>query len=343
MKITYLLWGIGLYGGIRSVFECANRLIARGHEVNIVTHFGDEPDWFPLKAPVIKIPPYSEDFPESDVVIATYWPTAYEVDRLKVDKKFYYIQGKDTTFYTDSERIETIKNTFRLSLKPIVVSKWLGKYLKDELNLGSIIIPNGLNTNIFRLKNSRKLEQRNKTLNIVYVTTGYGYIKGVQHALTAFRMLKKRRKIFGIIKKGKIDFKIIFVTTEKHPPPGGRRSIDEFISNPTQEELVDIYNKGDIFVHSSLFEGFSMPPLEAMACGNAVVATDSGGVNEYCQHGHNCILLPPKDSKKLAQAIEQLIEDHDLRIKLAQHGLETAKRFNWEDCVDKLEKVFREG
>ncbi|MFH1387067.1 MAG: glycosyltransferase family 4 protein [bacterium] len=341
MKITYLLWGIGHFGGVKMVFEYADRLIARGHDVSIVTHFGDYPDWYPLKAKLIKLPPYSNDFPKSDVIMATYWPTAYEVDQLKADKKIYYVQGKEESFYTDSERIETVKNTFRLSLKPITISSWLAEYLRNGFGLDPFVIPNGIDTSIFKFQNVEKLERRKKTLNLVYVTTGYGRIKGVQDALAAFCMVKKQRKMFGLINNRKKNLKITFVTTEKTPPIGAYGCIDQFVSNPSQEKLIEIYNQGDIFVHASIIEGFALPPLEAMACGNAVIATDSMGVREYCVPGHNCLLLPPREPVELSKAISQLIENDELRTKLACNGIETVGRHDWDKSLDKLEKVFQ--
>lgn len=339
MKIIYLLWSIGLYGGVKIVFEHANRLIDRGHEVKIVTHVGETPDWFPLKAELIKKEPFAADFPKADVVVATYWPTAYEVARMQDVKRFYLVQGKEPAFYPDLERVEIVKNTYRLPLKPITVSDWLGDYLKKEFCSDPVTVPNGINPSVFKLLNSAKLVKERKEINILLVNTGYGYLKGIPVALKALHTVKKRRR-FRLNKK---KVKITFVSTEKNPPKGSQGIIDEFISNPSQKKLVETYNQGDVFVHSSVFEGFSLPPLEAMACANAVVVTDSGGNRQYCENEKNCLLLPAKNPEKLAEAIERVVEDDDLRIKLANHGLETAKMFDWDNSINKLEKVFKEA
>jgi len=339
LRITYLLWGIRLVGGCRIVFEHVNRLIDRGYEVNVVSHFGEDPDWFSLKTKIIKLPPFSSDFPASDVIVTTYWPTIYEAEKLNIPKKFMLIQGYDPVFYTPgSELFEMCKNAFSLKLKPLVVSRWLQERVKKEFNRDSIHVPNGIDLSVFKMDNKN---QQKKELNILYVVGDYGHWKGIKDALQVFKIVKKGQGWLKTIGKNKV--RIIFVSTQNSLPAGAEGLVDEFYSNPTQAELVKLYNRGDVFLHSSICEGFGLPPLEAMACGNAVVTTDSGGVREFCRHEHNCLLVAPKDPVGLAKAVSRLIENGDLRGRLAKNGIETAKEFNWERSISLLEQAFKEG
>lgn len=102
----------------------------------------------------------------------------------------------------------------------------------------------------------------------------------------------------------------------------------------------------DVFVFPSLVEGFGLPPLEAMACGAAVVLTDSGGVREYARDDSNCLLVPPGDAPAIARAVERLTTARgaaELRMRLAREGRATALQFPVERfanaCADVVEQL----
>jgi len=109
---------------------------------------------------------------------------------------------------------------------------------------------------------------------------------------------------------------------------------------PTDRQLSSVYASSDIFVSSSWYEGFSLPPLEAMACGTPVITTDSLGVRDYVVHEKNAIVVPPKQPSILARAIIQLIKDDQLRKELSKNGLDTAKKFSFHKVAEKVERAF---
>jgi len=103
--------------------------------------------------------------------------------------------------------------------------------------------------------------------------------------------------------------------------------------------LAQILSAADVFVFPSLFESFGLPPLEAMACGTAVVCTDSGGVREYARHGFNCLLVPPGQVAPLANAILKLVNSPTLRQQLIANGLATAAIWSWFRLYDELYRL----
>ena len=84
-----------------------------------------------------------------------------------------------------------------------------------------------------------------------------------------------------------------------------------------------------------------MPPLEALASGLAVVATDSGGVREFLRDRENALLVSPREPRALAKAIRMLMLDSNLRRRLAERGLAEARLFTWESAADKFEQALQ--
>lgn len=106
-------------------------------------------------------------------------------------------------------------------------------------------------------------------------------------------------------------------------------------------ELAHVLQESDIFISTSLWEGFGLPALEAMACGCAVISSDNGGCREYAVDGHNCLLYSPGDVDHLRSLIVKLSADEDLRTFLVENGLSTSLRFNWSHSVDALIKAIK--
>lgn len=93
------------------------------------------------------------------------------------------------------------------------------------------------------------------------------------------------------------------------------------------DELPALYSAARIFVFPALYEGFGLPPLEAMACGIPVVCSDAASLPEVV--GDAALLVPPRDAAGMAGEMRRLLDDGGLRRALREKGLERAKRFSW--------------
>ena len=112
------------------------------------------------------------------------------------------------------------------------------------------------------------------------------------------------------------------------------------IVKPTcDEDIAKVYQQSDIFISTSWCEGFGLPPLEAMACGCAVITSKSGGVNEFARDNENCLMFEPKNEKELSDKIQMLVCDAALRKKLALAGIETSLSFDWKKSSNQLLKI----
>lgn len=98
-----------------------------------------------------------------------------------------------------------------------------------------------------------------------------------------------------------------------------------------REDLPSLYSGAAVFVYPSLYEGFGLPPLEAMASGTPVITSNVSSLLEVV--GDAGIQVPPEDVKCLSGEIESLLGDDHRRNLLIQKGLERAKQFTWEKCA----------
>ena len=106
-------------------------------------------------------------------------------------------------------------------------------------------------------------------------------------------------------------------------------------------DLPMIYSGALAFVLPSLYEGFGLPLLEAMACGTPVICSNTTSLPEVVANAG--ILVDPYDPKAIAYGIQQMVEDHKLRNEFHQLGLNRAKQFTWEKTSDEIWKVLLEA
>lgn len=104
------------------------------------------------------------------------------------------------------------------------------------------------------------------------------------------------------------------------------------------DDLPRLYNAADLFVFPSLYEGFGMPPLEAMACGTPVITSNTSSLPEVV--GDAGITLNPYDVDGLARAMQEVLTNDRLRLKMVKKGLEQAKKFSWEKAAKETLRVY---
>jgi glycosyltransferase involved in cell wall biosynthesis len=108
----------------------------------------------------------------------------------------------------------------------------------------------------------------------------------------------------------------------------------------SENDLVTIYNLADVFVFPSVYEGFGLPPLEAMACGTPVVCTNRGAVPEVVGDGATCVDVDRP--AVIADAIRGVLADPAARAGLVERGLARARRFTWERAAGMMDELYRQ-
>ena len=113
-----------------------------------------------------------------------------------------------------------------------------------------------------------------------------------------------------------------------------------FLGYQTTRTLAALYRLADLFVFPSLYEGFGLSPLEAIASGTPVVASNVSSLPEVL--GDAAVLVDPLDASAIADGITRVLEDADLRDRLRRKGLARASRFSWEQSVTHIRRIYQE-
>jgi alpha-1,3-rhamnosyl/mannosyltransferase len=106
------------------------------------------------------------------------------------------------------------------------------------------------------------------------------------------------------------------------------------------DELVALYNRAEALVFPSLYEGFGLPVLEAMACGCPVICSNVTSLPEVA--GKAALFVKPMDEQAIAEAMRRIIKDENLRQSLGQQGVQRAALFDWRKTVVETVLVYRE-
>lgn len=320
-KIAYVIPTCELYGGILVVCQHANELLKRGYDVLLLTTDDSrEMTWFPNQR--VKILSVSECPLDIDILIATFWTTAYHIHSLPAKRKIYFIQANESQFYEEgSINFVLARKTYQLHYEHMTISRWIQTWLKEEHGSQAYYVPNGLPTESFCIPNHAGKKVRVLLEGAIDVT-----LKGMEEAFLAVKDL---------------NCEIWCVSSDGKPHSNWRCNV--FLGKVPMEQMKNIYSRCDILLKLSKVESFGLPPLEMMACGGACVVSDVSGHREYVIDGYNALVVEPGNMKAAQTAVKKLIEDDTLRATLSRNGMETAKKWTLERTVDLLEDVITEG
>lgn len=163
---------------------------------------------------------------------------------------------------------------------------------------------------------------------LLYVPGGFDSGKNIDTLLVAFSHLPADiRNVHQLVIPGKLPAGIRKSLTEKTLKLGLRNQV-LFPGYIPDDDLIGLYQETVLFVYPSLYEGFGLPVLEAMACGAPVIGSNTTSVPEVI--GFEKALFDPQDAESLSQKMMEFLSDSALRSAGIQHGREQVKNFSWD-------------
>lgn len=111
-----------------------------------------------------------------------------------------------------------------------------------------------------------------------------------------------------------------------------------FMGYVNDKDLPFFYNSAKVFIYPSIYEGFGIPPLEAMQCGCPVIASNTSSIPEVV--GDAGILIDPYNEHEMAERMLEVLKSESLRKELRERGLRQAKKFSWEKCARETIRVY---
>ena len=347
MRVTFVIPFAGLQGGIRVVATYAKRLKQRGHKVTVISTPPDTSvrwkvtsfvrgGWRNQSQPshfdkidvehlvLEKVRSVTDaDVPDSDVVVATYYTTAYGVQQLSPTKgaKAIFLQGYELLNAKPNPRLDA---TWRMPMHKIAVSNWLVQLAREKFGDETVsLAPNGVDLDQFHaVPRDKNLVPTVGLLHHNSPLKGCGVsIKVVRRVATAIPSLR-------------------LVSFGAEQPDFGLRlpRFAEFHHRPPQEKIRDLYARCDVWLSASILEGFCLPLLEAMACRCPVVSTRAGGPMDIIEEGLNGYLTEVGDVETLADQVLRVLRlpSKEWR-QMSEAAYRTAMRFNWDDATDLFE------
>jgi len=375
MKINFTLYSTYMTGGVRAIFEVANRLSHRGHEVTTTSLEGDH-GWFTLDADVknVETPNFIKILNPIKIIkskvslryssispILDKMKMGFEVDIIKpLSEAIPECDINVATWFLISFAVHRSNKgeQFYFFMDFDELAKKHGRYY-HHLFRESLYLPLNIITTSSWLKNWIK-ENYNKNAIVSGVGIEHNIFYSRQNILNRISGYKVMGIFRGFDYKGDSDLINAFnIVAEKIPEinhiivcskeifKGIKKKNDikfdyTFFESPNDDKLAELYSSSDLFVFSSHIEGFGLSPIEAMACGTPVVTTDCRGLKDYVVDKENSILIPPKNPEAIAQSIIELYNNPELSEKLKHNGLETVKEHSWESVVDVFEKSFKD-
>ena len=343
MRIAFPMFNLGRAGGEQIIIRLANAAIRRGHEVSFLLPRQKESIVSDTLAQVVQIRlfpvprigyfvptfmsvasfPFAKRLRGFDAVVASYGPTSLPTKLVsgKNVKRYYLIQHDETSFFSPfSLEYWVTRLSYGAFQKEHVfaVSEWLQDMVRRRRGPKPILLPPGIDHGTYYPRDRIPHEGKH-----VLVLVRDPKWKGLQVFFDAMESVKRDVKDVKIIAAG----------------GSGRRfktSCPIEYVRPSDDELARLYSSCDVYVLPSFLEGLGLPPLEAMACGGAVVLTDCLGSRDYAIDGLNCLVVPQGNPESLSRAILRVISDDVLSNRLRANGPGAAAPWTYE----RMETIF---
>jgi glycosyltransferase involved in cell wall biosynthesis len=327
MRICYVQEENSLWGGVKIVFEQAEALQERGHQVMIVSK-DQPPSWYDTHVPLRQVEAFtSAAIPESDFVIGTFWTTIRPILAAKKGCPVHLCQGYEGDYSAYAEQQSQIAEVYQFPLLTLTVHEPLTRLLWERFHKKAYTVGQGINLNMFKPRGGR---DREAVLRVLMVGPYEVDWKGVRDGLLALKELKTE-----------LPLQVVRVSQFPCHPEETRLGVnDEYHCHLRADEMPNVYRSCDVMLAPSWTqEGFGLPALEAMACGVPVVMSDIPSFRNFANGEDWALFFAERDIPGMQQALRRLFRDTVLRARLRQRALEVAQGYTFTRVAERIERV----
>jgi glycosyltransferase involved in cell wall biosynthesis len=276
--------------------------------------------------------------PKADLLIAANWEWIMPAWQSGKGKVVHFPQHYDEVLFTlDSDPVHGLqgnplikmlcRNAFQMPVYRIANSSWLAEQFRKRTGEKVPYVTHGIDT--ARFTPLAKLSAADGIIRIVTYSRPEKW-KGFQDAVPAIQEIQRRYP-------GKIEWHVYGFANPDFLPDNPFAPY-KFHGAIGHEQLSKLYAESDIVLCPSWYESFPLPPIEAMACGTAVVTTPYG-TEDYAIDGHCAMIVRPRVIPDFVAALDALVRLPKLRERLARNGRAMAEGLTWDGAVNAREKL----
>ena len=327
MRICYVQEENSLWGGVKIVFEQAEALQARGHQVVIVAK-DHPPLWYDVRVPLRQVEVFTPDtIPASDFVIGTFWTTLRPIIEAGKGRPVHLCQGYEGDYSAYAEQQAQIEAVYRLPLLTLTVHEPLSRLLWERFGKKAWTIGQGINLDVFHPGHARIPGTRWRVLLVGPYEVDW---KGVREGLLALKVLK-----------AELPLQVVRVSQFPYHPEEAQLGVtDEYHYHLRADEMPDVYRSCDVMLAPSwMQEGFGLPALEAMACGVPVAMSNIPSFRGFAEGEDWALFFAERDIPGMQQTLRRLLQDAALRARLRQRALDVTQEYTFARVAERIEQV----
>ena len=315
-------------GGCHVISDIVNYMIINGYSANILYNNIVNYKEIMLFSPInIK----NIDNVETSQIVSTIWASAYPAYKIAQNKNIpliNFVQGYEP-YFENANIYGLVELSYKLASNILTISTYLQDKLKKIFNYESTVITNSIHYDLLRHQN------KNESAKTITLILRGNDMKGDFILMDLLKMINNNHN----------DLKINVVYMNKYiefPKITNNRNKVELINGPLERTKIHkLLQESDIYVDSSINEGFGLTALEAMTAGCVPITSNSFGINEYMKDGKNgYIINEVNDVDKYFEKLNLLLNDNKLFNKMKTEGEKTTKQFDYDKKIEQYINYF---
>lgn len=274
---------------------------------------------------------FKDVFQSAHATIATSYDTALPVHLHGNGKKFYFMQHYEPFFKNETSNPliaeKEAELSYHLGLDLIANSSWLREKISTLTHKKVELCNNAIDHSIFH--SIGRNTARNNEIRLISYGGRNAEWKGFRNMAAAVKIARNKLNTINIIWN---------VYGDALLPPDNSVAPYNHLGFLNSVNLAKAYNEADILLSASWYESFPLFPIEAMACGLAVI-TSQLGTEDFAISGETAEVIDPHNPESIAAGIIKLVTDKNYRDKISEAGNRKSKLFNWEKSGANLERI----